>query len=188
MSTYLVDYENVRHHGMVGVEQLNADDRVFVFYANKSHVVPITTFEAANISPARIEIINSSKSSKNYLDFQIATFIGSIVEAGDESELYIISKDVAYDAVIDFWQQRKELPVIKRILTLTPPLSVVRAEAGAKATANADTEAPADEADADAAQDEVADASAYEDREDEEMAEKTGTDDASGKVMRLPLR
>ncbi len=106
MSTYLVDYENVNEIGLEGIHQLNEADKVFVFYSARIKTIPLERSIELIRSKAKIEFIEIHKTGKNYLDFQLATYLGFLVGKGEKESVYIISKDTGFNSVVDFWKER----------------------------------------------------------------------------------
>ena len=103
---YLVDYENVSDAGLVGVNQLSANDLVYIFYGPLIKSIAYESHIAITASAANIEHMKSEKTAKNYLDFQLTTYLGYKLGKNSYSEIYVISKDSRFDAVVDFWSQR----------------------------------------------------------------------------------
>ena len=116
---YLVDYENVSDAGLVGVNQLSSNDIVVIFYGSKVKTVAYESLIAITSSTANIEHVKAEKTAKNYLDFQLTTYLGYKLGQNSYDEIYVISKDSGFDAVVDFWTEkgysikRQEAIVIK---------------------------------------------------------------------------
>ena len=53
-----------------------------------------------------IEYIETHKVAKNYLDFQLATYLGFLIGKGEKGPVYIISQDTGFDSIVDFWRGR----------------------------------------------------------------------------------
>ena len=108
MGIYLVDYENVHNDGVTDIQKLSASDRVVIFYGDSIKSIPFETHVEMMASKAAIEYIETHKVAKNYLDFQLTTYLGYLVGQTDVKEYYVISKDSGYDSVIDFWNPDRE--------------------------------------------------------------------------------
>ena len=76
MSLYLIDYENVREKGFEGVEKLTGRDEVIIFYSEFIKNLPFHIHVELMNSKAKYEYFATHKVGKNYLDFQLATFLG----------------------------------------------------------------------------------------------------------------
>lgn len=103
---YLIDYENVSHLGLIGVDKLHKEDSVYIFHNSALKTIPFMTCKALSTSLAEITYIETSKVAKNYLDFQLSTHLGYLFGQGKKENIYIISNDTGYDSVIDYWKAR----------------------------------------------------------------------------------
>ena len=123
---YLVDYENVNLNGMVGIENLEETDHVVVFLGNNTGAIPIEWHIRILDSKAQVKYIKCGKVSKNYLDFQLATFCGYIMAGLDHEKVYVVSKDKGFDSIVDFWTDNKEGIQIARIEAIDESLGIPR--------------------------------------------------------------
>lgn len=134
MRIYLIDYENVGYAGLSGIKELNADDSVYIFYSDQIKTIPFDVSIELCSTKAKVEFIKTKKSGKNYLDFQLTTFLGYLICKNENCALYIISKDTGFDSAVDFWSERgikikrKECiqtkhTVIKAVVTETSAIS-----------------------------------------------------------------
>ncbi|MDR2672370.1 MAG: hypothetical protein LBC35_03610 [Coriobacteriales bacterium] len=107
MATYLVDYENRGKkrgdNGLVGIEELSFGDTVVVFLGKTSQVPQAILDAGVNKSKARVIFHKCRKTAKNYLDFQLVSYLGHLIGATGEKKFYIISDDKGYFAAIDYW-------------------------------------------------------------------------------------
>lgn len=122
---YLVDYENVNLYGMSGIEKLTAEDGVVVFLGNTMGAIPFEWHIRISDAPAKVKYIKCGKVSKNYLDFQLATYCGYLMAGLESGEVFIVSKDKGFDSVIDFWTDNKEDVKISRVETIDESLGAV---------------------------------------------------------------
>ena len=106
MGIYLVDYENVHNDGVTDIQKLSASDRVVIFYGDSIKSIPFETHVEMMASKAAIEYIETHKVAKNYLDFQLATYLGFLIGKGEKGPVYIISQDTGFDSIVDFWRGR----------------------------------------------------------------------------------
>ena len=106
MGIYLVDYENVHNDGVTDIKRLSASDRVVIFYGDSIKSIPFETHVEMMASKAVIEYIETHKVAKNYLDFQLATYLGFLIGKGEKGPVYIISQDTGFDSIVDFWRGR----------------------------------------------------------------------------------
>ena len=103
---YLVDYENVSDAGLVGVNQLSSNDIVVIFYGSKVKTVAYESLIAITSSSANIEHVKAEKTAKNYLDFQLTTYLGYKLGQNSYDAIFVISRDSGFDAVVDFWTEK----------------------------------------------------------------------------------
>jgi len=113
MAIYLIDYENTGVKGLYGIEKLKEDDLIVVFYGPKTGAVPFDDHVRISSAVSHVEYIKTSKTAKNYLDFQLTTYLGYLVAHTGIKEYYVISKDSGYDSVVDFWKARG-MSVVRR--------------------------------------------------------------------------
>ena len=106
MSIYLIDYENVNAAGIEGIRNLKQDDQVHIFYSEQIKTIPFDKSIEMAQSKAKLEFIEMKKVGKNYLDFQLATYLGYLIGKGEKGFVYIISKDTGFDSIVDFWKGR----------------------------------------------------------------------------------
>lgn len=105
LATYLIDFENVRSDGLKGINWLSENDIVVIFYSNNADTL---TFEAMDLilnSNATIRKFKIARGGKNALDFQLATYLGFLIQENKNPYFYIISKDNGFHYVIDFWKR-----------------------------------------------------------------------------------
>ena len=116
MAIYLIDYENTGVKGLAGIEKLKEEDQIILFYGPKTGAIPFDEHVKISQSASHVEYIKTTKTAKNYLDFQLTTYLGYLIASTPVKEYHVISKDSGYDSVIDFWS--KKGLVIKRQDTL----------------------------------------------------------------------
>ncbi len=103
---YLIDYENVADAGVKGIDTLSSTDSVVIFYGSKIKTVSYESLIAITKSKALIEHLKAEKTAKNYLDFQLTTYLGYKLGQKHYDGIFIISHDSGFDAVIDFWTNK----------------------------------------------------------------------------------
>ncbi len=105
MTIYLVDYENVNADSFMGLEQLDDDDIVVVFYSERCNKLPFSLHNRIIASKKQIEYMEAQNGSKNSLDFQLATYLGYLVAKNKECGYVIVSCDSGFNALINFWKK-----------------------------------------------------------------------------------
>lgn len=103
MNAYFIDYENVHEKGLEGIENLQSDDKLFIFF-NPNDKFPMKYLKEDTRD--KIIFMESYVGSKNAIDFQIATFLGYTISKNEFDKYIIISKDNGYAPMIDFWHAK----------------------------------------------------------------------------------
>ncbi len=108
MACFLVDFENVNSSGLAGITELSEDDSVYIFYTVKANSLTFAAHMDIMKSKAKVEYFPVTSGGRNALDFQLATYLGYFISRGAEMEYYIISNDMGFDFVKNFWNGREE--------------------------------------------------------------------------------
>lgn len=110
MRIFLVDTENVGWGGLKGIQHLEKTDEVYMFTTDLFNSTKLPALDAVKALSSKAKIqniyIGSTNTIKNYLDFQLCTFLGSIMEHYPKAEAIIISNDRGYISVVNFWKFR----------------------------------------------------------------------------------
>ncbi len=122
MAIYLIDYENTGVKGLYGIEKLHEDDLIVVFYGPKTGAVPFDDHVRISSAVSHVEYIKTSKTAKNYLDFQLTTYLGYLIAHTGIKEYCVVSKDGGYDSVIDFWKARGMSIVRRETISVDKPV------------------------------------------------------------------
>ncbi|MDR0984032.1 MAG: hypothetical protein LBL93_03360 [Ruminococcus sp.] len=112
--TYLIDYENVHNKGIEKINSFKENDKVVIFYHIDNSTFEISLSKFSDMIKKKVEFQLeefeqeniSSKDKPNYLDFQLATYLGYSISQNEKEEYTIVSNDKDYKAVIDFWKKR----------------------------------------------------------------------------------
>lgn len=118
MATYLVDLENTGLAGLTGLEELSANDKVIVFYGTRTGAIAFDKHVELTKAKADVTYSKTERVAKNYLDFQLATYLGYLIGSGQERVYYIISKDKGYESCIEFWRKADKQITITRCESL----------------------------------------------------------------------
>lgn len=108
MRYFLVDFENVSDSGLKGFFSLRSEDQVVLFYTLKANRVSMEFFEAVMTRPhcGSLRFLQVSAGNQA-LDLQLASYLGSLVAAGESGcEYYIISKDKGFQCLVSFWEKQ----------------------------------------------------------------------------------
>lgn len=107
MTYYFVDYENITDTGLDGIDSLKKKDRVIVFYSRQVKHISFEKHVEIAESRCSIEYILIEKTAKNYLDFQLSTYLGYLISKKEPDRIVIITRDTGYNSVVDFWKERE---------------------------------------------------------------------------------
>ncbi len=103
---YLIDYENVHHSGLSGIEKLTENDKLIIFYTTNAESLTFSLYEKLIQCKAEIQLHKVQCGGKNALDFQLATFLGYILGQDSNIDCHIISNDKGYEYIRSFWKER----------------------------------------------------------------------------------
>ncbi len=107
---FLVDYENVQMHGLVGLSKLTETDAVTVYFSKNADSMSFELHMALNECPARVDFQKVETGVKNALDFQLSSQLGFIINRNiaannKKAKYYIISGDNGFSCLSSFWKQ-----------------------------------------------------------------------------------
>ncbi len=103
---FLIDFENVSAGGFEGIERLTKADKLILFYAEAASKISLTTHRKIEEAKATKEYLPIKTGGKNALDFQLATYLGSLVTKDESAQYCIVSQDTGFDFVVHFWKQK----------------------------------------------------------------------------------
>ncbi len=101
---FLVDGDNHLSEGLQGIDLLTEEDSVFIFYGKGQSLAPIQ--RQCEHTRAQVQYLESVRSGKNSIDFQIITELGVLVGRGEAEFAYVISHDKGYESAIGALRQR----------------------------------------------------------------------------------
>lgn len=130
MSYIYVDYENVHDAGLSGIADLKENDVVVIFYGRAIKSIPFDLHVQIMNSKAHTEYIKTTKTAKNYLDFQLSSYLGYCIGSNIQGPFFIISKDTGFDSVVDLWSSRGFS--VKRVETLQDTMNSGKAKKSKK--------------------------------------------------------
>lgn len=102
---FLVDGDNNIGTGLKGIDMLSEQDAVLVFY-QKTGLALSRLQKLCADTKAEVQYIESVRSGKNSIDFQIITELGVLVGKGEADYAYVISQDKGYEASIEALRAR----------------------------------------------------------------------------------
>ncbi len=101
---YLIDYENVHEDGLTGLNDIEEDAVIHIFYSDRARKLDLDSFREGQI--LQIEALKVPV-GKQSLDMQLVSYMGYLMgkERGEGNSYIIISKDNGYQNSIPFWRQ-----------------------------------------------------------------------------------
>lgn len=101
---FLIDYENTGYKGLEGIEYLNENDSLHIFYnTTNSNSISRKYLDKIKSSHVKVSLFSLKAKGKNALDFYIASYVGYLIGQASEKEIYaIVSNDNGFNAVRDF--------------------------------------------------------------------------------------
>lgn len=102
MRTFLIDFENTKSNGITGINLLQEDDIVYLFYSNNVDSITLEAHMNIVSSKAVFKPIKLDKPGKNALDFQLVTYLGYLIGTQHIGEYYIVSRDYGFQHAVNF--------------------------------------------------------------------------------------
>ncbi|MGN0268639.1 MAG: PIN domain-containing protein [Lachnospiraceae bacterium] len=115
MSTYLIDYENVKSAGLAGINHIRKEDSVHLFWSSRENKISIEMMELIRSSESEIVMHKAFTGEKDALDHQLCSYFGYLAGSEGELDFVIVSNDRAYDRLIEFWGMLKPEIRIRRV-------------------------------------------------------------------------
>ncbi len=118
MKFYLVDYENVHESGLAGLNKLDANAEVHIFYSKNADKLNFDLLNKIIESKATVVTTKIETNTKNALDFQLSCFVGMLIIKNPGCEINIVSKDQGYDCLSKFFENNSNV-TLNRVLNLS---------------------------------------------------------------------
>lgn len=99
--SYLIDFENVHDGGLAGIENLNEEDCVYLFFTDNANKLSLDYLADIRV-PLVVKKVASGKQS---LDMHLVSFLGYLIgcEPPEGRQYAIISHDSDFDGICQFW-------------------------------------------------------------------------------------
>ncbi len=124
---YLIDFENVASEGLSGITYLSPEDQVIIFYSTNSNRLSMKMHILIGKSNCNLNYFEVSVGGKNALDHQISTWLGYLIGIGAaERSYYIVSRDMGYRHVANFWAVNDGKPRVKCVETIRAAVRLER--------------------------------------------------------------
>lgn len=95
-----VDFENVGLPGLLGIDQLGAEDTVFLFSGAQAAKLSIEDANSLFNAAATVQLILNKQLGKNATDFVVSAYLGYKLGLDEFEEYYVISKDKGYEPAL----------------------------------------------------------------------------------------
>ena len=107
MNHYLVDYENVGPEGMNGIELLDTDNKVYIFYTKNADKLTFDLHIKLIHAKAEVLLFKVESGQKNALDFQLSSYLGWLIRENfdGQNNYFIVSKDNGFSSLAPFWKK-----------------------------------------------------------------------------------
>ncbi len=109
MASYLIDFENVGNEGLKGIELLEKEDTVHIFYNEAVSRLTFPMAEKIFRCKAQVRFFAASVGGNNALDFQLSSWLGYLYAKNGEEIYNIISRDKGFLHAAEFWRALKEV-------------------------------------------------------------------------------
>lgn len=124
---YLIDFENVASEGLSGITYLSPEDQVIIFYSTNSNRLSMKMHILIGKSTCKLSYFEVSVGGKNALDHQISTWLGYLIGVNAaERGYYIVSRDMGYRHVANFWAVNDGKPRVKCVETIRAAVRLER--------------------------------------------------------------
>ncbi len=124
---YLIDFENVASEGLSGITYLSPEDQVIIFYSANSNRLSMKMHILIGKSICNLSYFEVSVGGKNALDHQISTWLGYLIGTGAaERSYYIVSRDMGYRHVANFWAVNDGKPRVRCVETIRAAVRLER--------------------------------------------------------------
>ena len=117
MKFYLVDYENVHEAGLSGLNKLDTNAEVYIFYSKNADKLNFDLLNKIIESKATVITKKVDVNTKNALDFQLSFFAGELAAKYPNCEIDIVSQDQGYDCLTLF--TKNDNIKLNRVLNLS---------------------------------------------------------------------
>ena len=152
MSTYLIDFENVKSGGLTGIEYIRKEDSVHLFWSKRENKISIEMMELIRSSESEIVMHQAVTGERDALDHQLCSYLGFLAGSKGENDFVIISNDKAYDHLIEFWKKLDDGIRIRRVSEISRISEQLRVQETAVVTEKTLTEKNVDKAEQPAAE------------------------------------
>lgn len=114
---FLIDYENVHEDGLSGIEKLETNDHVFLFYTENAAKININILNTLTTSNNKLDLtLHEIPKGNQSLDKHLVSYLGYLIgiHSDKNCQFVIISKDTGFDKIISFWKKQNISCILRR--------------------------------------------------------------------------
>lgn len=114
---FLVDYETVRESGLYGLSGLSKEDRVIVFYQDRTKPMTLELYRDMKKAKAEISFQRISMGARSKLNVQICSYLGYLIgqNVKRRASFYIVSKSKDYEMMSAYWLRQNSGVIVSVI-------------------------------------------------------------------------
>lgn len=131
VSTYLIDFENVKSGGLAGIDCIQKEDSVHLFWSKRENKISIEMMERIRQSSSEIVMHQAVTGERDALDHQLCSYLGFLAGQKKETNFVIISNDKAYDHLIEFWKRFNSEISIHRVSEISKAIDAGKGQEAA---------------------------------------------------------
>ncbi len=131
VSTYLIDFENVKSGGLAGIDCIQKEDSVHLFWSKRENKISIEMMERIRQSSSEIVMHQAVTGERDALDHQLCSYLGFLAGQKKETNFVIISNDKAYDHLIEFWKRFNSEISIRRVSEISKAIDAGKGQEAA---------------------------------------------------------
>ena len=113
-NVYLIDTENISNVDWLNlITKLGTEDKAYICYTEHSGSCTLNQIHKILDVKDKLSFIKCNSGIKNALDFQLVSFLGSLIEREPTAKYVIVSNDLGFSCLEAFWLERQVCVVRK---------------------------------------------------------------------------
>lgn len=127
-TVYLVDFENVNSTLLTDENALQEGDEVVIFYSDNTNRLSMDVLAAFKRKNVKTDYVHVEAGVSNALDYQLDTYLGSMIALDRKGKYRIVSHDNGFRVVCHFWRQKQDVDIEMIPCIGTPKPEVVQVD------------------------------------------------------------